>query len=299
MNYEKFLILSNKVIKLSDFDTAYTGEFHNKSEAKEKLKENIKKLSRLQDLLFASSTYGILIILQAMDAAGKDSLIKHVMSGLNPQGCRVYSFKVPSEEELKHDYMWRCIKELPERGYIEIFNRSYYEEVLVVKVHQSLLAKQNLPLSLPTDSEVFWKMRYEQMNNFEKYLVENGFLVIKFFLHLSKEEQKKRFLKRIDTSEKNWKFSLGDIKEREYWNEYLSAYEDMLNNTSTSYAPWYILPADHKWFTRVIASEILSSKIESLNLSYPKTTENHKNELERAKILLENNNDSVKNYFSE
>lgn len=299
MNYEKFLILSNKVIKLSDFDTAYTGEFHNKSEAKEKLKENIKKLSRLQDLLFASSTYGILIILQAMDAAGKDSLIKHVMSGLNPQGCRVYSFKVPSEEELKHDYMWRCIKELPERGYIEIFNRSYYEEVLVVKVHQSLLAKQNLPLSLPTDSEVFWKMRYEQMNNFEKYLVENGFLVIKFFLHLSKEEQKKRFLKRIDTSEKNWKFSLGDIKEREYWNEYLSAYEDMLNNTSTSYAPWYVLPADHKWFTRVIASEILSSKIESLNLSYPKTTENHKNELERAKILLENNNDSVKNYFSE
>ncbi len=234
-----------------------------------------------------------------MDAAGKDSLIKHVMSGLNPQGCRVYSFKVPSEEELKHDYMWRCIKELPERGYIEIFNRSYYEEVLVVKVHQSLLAKQNLPLSLPTDSEVFWKMRYEQMNNFEKYLVENGFLVIKFFLHLSKEEQKKRFLKRIDTSEKNWKFSLGDIKEREYWNEYLSAYEDMLNNTSTSYAPWYILPADHKWFTRVIASEILSSKIESLNLSYPKTTENHKKELERAKILLENNNDSVKNYFSE
>lgn len=299
MNYEKFLILSNKVIKLSDFDTAYTGEFHNKSEAKEKLKENIKKLSRLQDLLFASSTYGILIILQAMDAAGKDSLIKHVMSGLNPQGCRVYSFKVPSEEELKHDYIWRCIKELPERGYIEIFNRSYYEEVLVVKVHQSLLAKQNLPLSLPTDSEVFWKMRYEQMNNFEKYLVENGFLVIKFFLHLSKEEQKKRFLKRIDTPEKNWKFSLGDIKEREYWNEYLSAYEDMLNNTSTSYAPWYVLPADHKWFTRVIASEILSSKIESLNLSYPKTTENHKNELERAKILLENNNDSVKNYFSE
>lgn len=299
MNYEKFLILSNKVIKLSDFDTAYTGEFHNKSEAKEKLKENIKKLSRLQDLLFASSTYGILIILQAMDAAGKDSLIKHVMSGLNPQGCRVYSFKVPSEEELKHDYMWRCIKELPERGYIEIFNRSYYEEVLVVKVHQSLLAKQNLPLSLPTDSEVFWKMRYEQMNNFEKYLVENGFLVIKFFLHLSKEEQKKRFLKRIDTPEKNWKFSLGDIKEREYWNEYLSAYEDMLNNTSTSYAPWYVLPADHKWFTRVIASEILSSKIESLNLSYPKTTENHKKELERAKILLENNNDSVKNYFSE
>ncbi len=299
MNFEKFLVPSNKVIKLSDFDTAYTGEFHNKSEAKEKLKENIKKLSRLQDLLFASSTYGILIILQAMDAAGKDSLIKHVMSGLNPQGCRVYSFKVPSEEELKHDYMWRCIKELPERGYIEIFNRSYYEEVLVVKVHQSLLAKQNLPLSLPTDSEVFWKMRYEQMNNFEKYLVENGFLVIKFFLHLSKEEQKKRFLKRIDTSEKNWKFSLGDIKEREYWNEYLSAYEDMLNNTSTSYAPWYILPADHKWFTRVIASEILSSKIESLNLSYPKTTENHKKELERAKILLENNNDSVKNYFSE
>lgn len=299
MNFEKFLVPSNKVIKLSDFDTAYTGEFHNKSEAKEKLKENIKKLSRLQDLLFASSTYGILIILQAMDAAGKDSLIKHVMSGLNPQGCRVYSFKVPSEEELKHDYMWRCIKELPERGYIEIFNRSYYEEVLVVKVHQSLLAKQNLPLSLPTDSEVFWKMRYEQINNFEKYLVENGFLVIKFFLHLSKEEQKKRFLKRIDTSEKNWKFSLGDIKEREYWNEYLSAYEDMLNNTSTSYAPWYILPADHKWFTRVIASEILSSKIESLNLSYPKTTENHKKELERAKILLENNNDSVKNYFSE
>lgn len=299
MNFEKFLVPSNKVIKLSDFDTAYTGEFHNKSEAKEKLKENIKKLSRLQDLLFASSTYGILIILQAMDAAGKDSLIKHVMSGLNPQGCRVYSFKVPSEEELKHDYIWRCIKELPERGYIEIFNRSYYEEVLVVKVHQSLLAKQNLPLSLPTDSEVFWKMRYEQINNFEKYLVENGFLVIKFFLHLSKEEQKKRFLKRIDTPEKNWKFSLGDIKEREYWNEYLSAYEDMLNNTSTSYAPWYVLPADHKWFTRVIASEILSSKIESLNLSYPKTTENHKKELERAKILLENNNDSVKNYFSE
>ncbi|MCX7834053.1 MAG: polyphosphate kinase 2 family protein [Ignavibacteria bacterium] len=288
MNADIFLVPPRQSIKLKDYNSAYTGEFKNKKEAKEKLKSDIKKLSKLQDILFASSTYSVLVILQAMDAAGKDGLIKHVMSGLNPQGCQVYSFKVPSEEELKHDYMWRCINKLPERGHIGIFNRSYYEEVLVVKVHPELLNRQNLPLSSPTDSEIIWKMRYEQINNFEKYLFENGTIIIKFFLHLSKDEQKNRFLKRIDIQEKNWKFSLGDIKEREFWEDYQKAYEDMLSNTSTPYAPWYILPADNKWYTRLAAAQIIISKLESLNLSYPKTTEEHLKELEKAKILLEN-----------
>lgn len=290
MNDNIFLVPPDKTIKLKDYDPTYTGDFKSKKEAKEKLKSDIKRLSELQDVLFASGTYSILIILQALDAAGKDGLIKHVMSGLNPQGCQVYSFKVPSEEELRHDYMWRCINKLPERGNIGIFNRSYYEEVLVVKVHPELLNKQNLPISIPTDSDILWKKRYEQINNFEKYLFENGFLVLKFFLHLSKDEQKKRFLKRIDTPEKNWKFSLGDIKERGFWEEYQKAYEDMLNNTSTNYASWYVLPADNKWYTRLVAAEILISKLESLNLTYPKSTENHKKELEKARIILENNN---------
>lgn len=290
MNNDIFLVPPDKSIKLKDYDTAYTGDFKSKKEAKEKLEDDIKRLSKLQDVLFASGTYSILIILQALDAAGKDGLIKHVMSGLNPQGCQVYSFKVPSDEELRHDYLWRCINKLPERGHIGIFNRSYYEEVLVVKVHPELLNRQNLPISIPTDSDILWKKRYEQINNFEKFLFENGFVVIKFFLHLSKDEQKKRFLKRIDTPEKNWKFSLGDIKEREFWEEYQKAYEDMLNNTSTNYAPWYVLPADNKWYTRLVAAEILISKLESLNLTYPKTTENHKKELEKARIILENNN---------
>lgn len=297
MNHENFTVPSDKAIKLSDYNPAYTGDFSNKDEAKEKLKDDIKKLSKLQDLLFSSSSYGILIILQALDAAGKDSLIKHVMSGVNPQGCQVYSFKVPSNEELRHDYMWRCIKKLPERGYIVIFNRSYYEEVLVVRVHPTLLARQNLPLELPSDLGIFWKIRYQHINNFEKYLVENGIIVIKFFLNISKEEQKIRFIKRIDTPEKNWKFSLDDIRERKYWNEYMTAYEDMLNNTSTSYAPWYILPADHKWFTQTVAADIIIKRIKELNLAYPKTTENHKIELQKAKMILENNDN--KDYLSE
>lgn len=285
MNIDKFKVPHGKKINLKDYDPDYTGDFHKKEEAKEILSENISKLSKLQDILYASNTYALLITLQAIDAAGKDGMIKHIMSGINPQGCQVQSFKAPSAEELDHDYMWRCMKLLPEKGKIGIFNRSYYEEVLVVKVHKELLEKQNIPKEKINGK--LWQERYEDINNIEKYFHRNRIVNLKFFLNISKEEQKLRFLKRINTPEKNWKFSLSDLKERNYWDDYIRAFEDMLNNTSTKHSPWYIVPANNKWYSRAVVSEIVVSTLETLNLKYPEVSNEHKKDLLEAKRILE------------
>jgi PPK2 family polyphosphate:nucleotide phosphotransferase len=249
------------------------------------LARGVEMLAAYQDKLYAQNEYALLVIFQAMDAAGKDGAIKHVMSGLNPQGTQVFSFKVPSAEELDHDYMWRNFKALPERGRIGIFNRSYYEEVLVVRVHPEFLEKQQVPAS--TVDKNIWKRRFSEMNNFEKYLVDNGTRVIKFFLNVSKEEQKKRFLERIERPEKNWKFSITDAQERGHWDEYMAAYEDMLNHTSTRWAPWYVIPADKKWFTRLAVAAVLLDAIQKIDPQYPTVSEEHKTDLVKAKEMLE------------
>jgi len=285
MNIDKFLVPPGKKINLKDYDPDYTGDYNKKEEAKEILTSNIAKLSALQDILYASNSYALLITLQAIDAAGKDGMIKHIMSGVNPQGCQVYSFKSPSVEELDHDYMWRCLKVLPEKGKIGIFNRSYYEEVLVVKVHKEILDKQNIPEEKKKGK--LWEERYEDINNIEKYFHRNGIINLKFFLNISKEEQKLRFLKRINTPEKNWKFSMSDLKERNYWKEYMNAFEDMLNNTSSKHTPWYVVPANNKWFSRAVVSEIIVKTLESLNLKYPEVSEEHKKDLMEARRILE------------
>lgn len=285
MKTKKFKVPLKRKVKLKQFDTAYTGIFKHKKDALTKLEKDSEKMFDLQDVLYAYDKYALLIIIQAMDAAGKDGIIKHVMSGVNPQGCRVVSFKSPSAEELDHDYLWRCAKELPRRGDIGIFNRSYYEEVLITRVHPEIIKAQKLPPELKKKS--IWKERYEDINNFEKYLLRNGIVVLKFFLHISKKEQKKRFLARIDTPDKNWKFSHADAKERGKWNTYMEAYEDMLNQTSTKWAPWYVIPADHKWYSRVAVADIIVRKLKSLNLSYPSVSREHKKELLKAKVMLE------------
>lgn len=274
----------NAKIKLKDFDPGYVGDF-SKSAAQEFLQVGIEQLAKYQDILYAQNTYALLVIFQAMDAAGKDSAIKHVMSGINPQGCQVFSFKSPSAEELDHDYLWRSFRALPERGRIGIFNRSYYEEVLVVRVHPEILAMQQLPLG--TTDEQIWNRRFEEINNFEKYLVNNGVIVLKFFLNVSKAEQKKRFLERIDRAEKNWKFSVSDARERSFWDDYMKAYEDVFTQTSTECAPWHIIPADRKWFTRMAVAYFIYEKLKSLNLQYPEVDEMHQQELLKAKQLLE------------
>lgn len=250
-----------------------------------KLRAGIRELATYQDVLYAHNTYALLIIFQAMDAAGKDSTIKHVMSGINPQGCQVFSFKAPSDEELDHDYLWRSTRCLPERGRIGIFNRSYYEELLVVRVHPEILARQQLH-HVPQGNQL-WKQRFEEINNFEKYLVNNGIVILKFFLHISPQEQKKRFLQRIESPTKHWKFSASDVRERAFWHDYMIAYEDLFNHTSTKYAPWYIIPADRKWFTRLVVSEIICDKLQGLNLQYPTVSEEHQQQLLQAKKLLE------------
>jgi PPK2 family polyphosphate:nucleotide phosphotransferase len=285
MDIKNFKIPSDKTIRLKDFDPAFTDGFKNKEEAKEKLDNDIQEMSRLQDILYANSQYGILMVIQAMDAAGKDGIIKHVMSGINPQGCEVYSFKSPSSEELDHDYMWRCLKKTPEKGRIGIFNRSYYEEVLVVRVHPEIINYQNLPAF--KNNEEFWDTRFEDINNIENYLFRNGIIVLKFFLHVSKEEQRNRFLDRINNEEKNWKFSVADVKERKYWDDYQLAYEIMLNKTNTEHAPWYIIPADKKWFTRASVSEIIVRNLRKLNLEYPKISKEKREELLEIKKMLE------------
>lgn len=273
-----------KQIKLKDYDPTYTGQF-TKAEAKELLGWGVEQLAGFQDTLYAQNIYALLIIFQAMDAAGKDSTIKHVMSGINPQGCQVFSFKQPSAEELDHDYLWRSFKALPERGRIGIFNRSYYEEVLVVRVHPEFLEQQQLPPE--AKGKHIWQQRYEDINNFERYLTNNGILLLKFFLNVSKKEQKKRFLERIDRPEKNWKFSLSDARERGYWDDYMKAYEEAFTHTSTDWAPWHIIPADHKWFTRLAVASFIYEKLRSLNLAYPEIEPDHQQRLQEAKRLLE------------
>ena len=282
---KNLMVKPGSQISLKDYSPGYTGDFVSKAEATELLQQGIQLLTEYQDKLYAQDTYALLIILQAMDAAGKDGVIKHVMGGLNPQGTQVYSFKVPSPEELDHDYLWRHAKALPERGRIGIFNRSYYEEVLVVRVHPQFLGNQHLPPVAQRGN--IWKRRYKEINNFEQFLIENGIIVLKFFLNLSKEEQKKRFLERIERPEKNWKFSSVDAKERAYWKDYQSAYEDALNATSSRWAPWHIIPADHKWFTRLAVAQIIIEKLRELKPEYPKLGDAQQKELIKAKEMLE------------
>ncbi len=285
MNHDHFLVPPGKKISLKDYDPDYTGEFENKEQAESKLREDVLRLASYQDVLYAQNTYSLLIIFQAMDASGKDSTIKHVMSGVDPQGCQVFSFKSPSAEELDHDYLWRSMKSLPERGRIGIFNRSYYEEVLVVRVHPEILNAQQLPPEAKTGD--IWQRRFEEINHFERYLTRNGIVVLKFFLNVSKDKQRDRFLKRINTPEKNWKFSLNDVKERRHWDDYMAAYEDAFNHTSTEEAPWYIIPADNKWFMRTAVADVIITKLASLNLTYPTVSEAHRQNLLKAKEILE------------
>jgi len=282
-----------KKILLEEYKTDYTGQFKSKNQAMKKLNEDIKKLTILQDKLYAHNKFAVLMIFQAMDAAGKDGTIKHVMSGVNPQGCQVFSFKKPSDEELDHDYIWRTYKCLPERGRIGIFNRSYYEEVLVVKVHPEIILKQQLPGITRTTkiNHYFWEKRYRQINDMERHLVENGTIILKFFLHVSKEEQKRRFMERINNPDKNWKFTLDDIEERKYWDKYQKAFEDAINQTSTEYAPWYIIPADHKWYMRTVVGDIIVHTLESLPLKYPAVSITKEKDLQKAKELLTNEPD--------
>ncbi|MDX2509369.1 MAG: polyphosphate kinase 2 family protein [Desulfobacterales bacterium] len=276
METSKFKVSPGKKVKLSDYQTDYSGDIESKKDAGKLLKANKKKMAELQDRLYAHDRYGLLIIFQAMDAAGKDSTIKHVMSGVNPQGTQVFSFKQPSAEELDHGYLWRVAKAVPERGRIGIYNRSHYEDVLVVRVHD-LIKSQKIPEKF-IDNDI-WKKRFSQIKNFEKYLYENGIITIKFFLHISKDEQKKRFLRRLDTPSKNWKFSAADLKERESWDNYQKCYEEAISATSTDYAPWFITPADKKWFTRLVVSSVIIDTLQDLNLRYPELDENQKKNL--------------------
>jgi PPK2 family polyphosphate:nucleotide phosphotransferase len=279
-----FRVDSGKHFRLKDYDPADTGHGRSEDNAKEALLEHIARTAELQDQLYAQGNWSILLIFQAMDAAGKDSAISHVMSGINPQGCQVYSFKVPTSTDLQHDFLWRTTCSLPERGHIGIFNRSYYEEVLIVRVHPEILKSQKTPPSLV--GKKIWKERFEDICGFERHMARSGTVIRKFFLNLSKKEQKKRFLARLDHPEKNWKFSAADIHERKWWDDYQDAYEDMIRNTSTEEAPWYVVPADNKWFTRLVVSCVLVDTLESLNLSYPKVDPAKQKELEAAKKLL-------------
>jgi PPK2 family polyphosphate:nucleotide phosphotransferase len=281
------LVQPGKKIDLKNYNPADTGQFENKESAQIKLAAGIIQLAEYQSILYAQNKYSILIIFQAMDAAGKDSTIKHVMSGVNPQGCQVYSFQAPSQEELDHDYLWRDRKCLPERGRIGIFNRSYYEETLIVRVHPELLAAQRIP---NIDLKQIWQQRFQEINDFERYLTNNGTVIIKFFLNVSKAEQKRRFLARINEPAKNWKFSAGDIKERNHWDDYQAAYTDVFNHTSTDVAPWYIIPADKKWFTRLSVAEIICSRLKQLDLAYPEISKEQKDQLLAAKTMLEAEN---------
>lgn len=292
MDISKFLISPGKKISLKDYDTEYHEDEIDKSKGEELLALSREKLSELQDRLYAHNQYSVLIIFQAMDTAGKDGAIKHIMSGLNPSGVNVTSFKVPSATELEHDYFWRHYKALPVRGDIGIFNRSHYENVLVTKVHPELIFKENLPEinSVEDINDKFWDNRYKQIKRFEKNLSQNGTIILKFFLHLSKKEQKKRFIQRIDDPKKNWKFSTSDSKERQFWNQYQAAYEQAISNTSTEYAPWFIIPADDKWYTRLAIAEILYKHFSELKLEYPVLNEQQKAELEKVKEVLQAEN---------
>src|SRR5262245_36007825 len=286
-----FRVSPDKKFRLKDYDPGWEGDpdtpkAERKELAQKILTQDVSALAQAQELLYADDSWSLLVIFQAMDAAGKDSTIKHVMSGINPQGCQVYSFKHPSSEELDHNFLWRCMKALPERGRIGIFNRSYYEEVLIVKVHPEMVSAQRIPGSDPSNKK-FWEQRYEDINNFERHLTSNGTAIVKFFLHVSKEEQRKRFLERINNPAKHWKFSLADVQEREYWDDYMEAYEECINETSARSAPWYVIPADHKWVSRALVAAILTDTLHSLGLKWPKVSDEQKRAIHEAKRRLE------------
>ena len=280
---KEFRVSNGDKFRLKDVDPADTLKFgdEDKPRAKEALAQGVQLLATLQDMLYAQDRWAVLLIFQAMDAAGKDGAIKHVMSGVNPQGCQVFSFKSPSSEDLDHDFMWRCLRCLPERGRIGIFNRSYYEETLAVRVHPEFLDKQKVPDQ--RRSKNIWKERFEDIRNVEQYLDHNGVMVRKFFLHVSKDEQRKRFLARIDDKDRNWKFSGNDAAERKYWQAYMSAYEDTIRHTATEYAPWYVVPADNKWFTRIVVAAAVIEALDSLDLAYPKVGKQQRHELEELR----------------
>lgn len=291
---EQCVVKPGKKIRLKDFSPDWAGnpdapKSQRKKAAEEALSESVGELAKQQELLYASNTWSMLVVIQAMDAAGKDSVVRHVLSGVNPQGCQVYSFKTPSKEELDHTFLWRCMKALPERGRIGIFNRSYYEEVLIVRVHPQILAAQQLPKELV--HKRIWDERFEDINNFEKHLSRNGVKIVKFFLHVSKDEQKKRFLERINNPDKHWKFAADDVKERAHWDEYTEAYEDALTATNTEWAPWHIVPADHKWVTRAIVAATMVEAIQELKLNYPEVKDQQKRDLAEARYVLESERD--------
>jgi PPK2 family polyphosphate:nucleotide phosphotransferase len=282
----RYRVTNGHKFRLKDVDPGDTFRYSldDKKRAKKALVQGVQALASLQDMLYAQDRRALLLIFQAMDAAGKDGAIKHVMSGVNPQGCQVFSFKTPSTEDLDHDYLWRCMRCLPERGRIGIFNRSYYEETLVVRVHPEFLAKQRLPTELVHAG--IWKQRFREIRNFEEYLTSNGIAVCKFFLHLSRGEQRKRFLMRLDDQAKNWKFSINDAAERKHWNAYMNAYEDTIRNTATKDAPWYVIPADNKWFTRLVVAAAVVETLDSFNLGYPKVSDRQRKELAAVKKAL-------------
>ena len=271
-------------VRLEKYDPTWTGSLKDEATGKAMLQDGVKRLAKQQALLYAQDTYSVLVIFQAMDAAGKDGAIRHVLSGVNPQGCQVFSFKAPSTEERDHTYLWRSMKALPERGRIGIHNRSYHEEVLVARVHKEVLASQQLPDRFKDKS--IWKRRFREITEFERYLADNGTVIVKFFLNVSKAEQRRRFLSRIDEEDKNWKFSIADAKERSFWDDYMKAYEDMLEHTSTEHAPWYVVPADNKWFTRLTVASILWKRMADLDLQFPRVTESKRKELQEVRRML-------------
>jgi len=282
---DPYRIDNGKKFRLKDFDPASTGHFRSKEHAQELLDQGKAELADLQDKLYAQNRWAVLVILQAMDAAGKDGVIEHVMSGVNPQGCQVFSFKAPSSDDLSHDFMWRTTKCLPQRGHIGIFNRSYYEEVLVVRVHPEVLKNERIPD--PLLSKDVWEERFKDMHNFETFLSHNGTVVRKFFLHLSKKEQKRRFLARLDAPEKNWKFSAADVRERQCWDDYMAAYEEMIAATSSKHAPWYVVPADNKWYTRLVVAAAIVDTLKDLKVKYPDVGPEVRKQLLAAKKELE------------
>ena len=289
---DPYRVDDKKEFRLKDFDPGDTGRVRSKDEGAELLQKGIARLAEMQDKLYAQDRWAVLLIFQGMDAAGKDGAIKHVMSGVNPQGCQVYSFKAPSYEELNHDFLWRTSQRVPERGRIGIFNRSYYEEVLVVRVHPEMLKNANIPEELI--GKDIWTNRFQDISAYERYLWRNGIVVRKFFLNVSKKGQKKRFLERLERPEKNWKFSAVDVKERQFWDDYMAAYEDMINHTATRHAPWYVVPADNKWFTRAVVAAAIIDTLEQLDLAYPTVNAAKRKELETARALLEKEKNSGK-----
>jgi PPK2 family polyphosphate:nucleotide phosphotransferase len=285
MPADRYRVDDGSKFRLRDHDPRDTGDWRDKKQARERLQEGCRRLTELQGVLYAQDRHAMLLIFQAMDGAGKDGVIKHVMSGLNPQGCQVFAFKQPSDEELDHDFLWRTTRALPERGRIGVFNRSYYEEVLIVRVHPKILGRQKLPKGAVTDD--IWRRRFDSINDLEAHLARNGTVVRKFFLNISREEQRQRFLARLDEPEKHWKFSLADVEERKHWDRYMDAYEDMIRHTSTRDAPWYVVPADRKWFARLVVADAIVDTLESLDLHYPKVDDAKRAELDAARKLLE------------